>query len=726
MAMSKSGRELSNDIGAPVVRPDAWAKCRGQAGYLDEMNLPGMLHARTVRSARPRARIVSLQVPPLPQGYILVDNRDVPGLVRPRLLAQDYPIFADGQVNYVGEAICLVAGPDREVVWDICDQIKVEYEDLPPILDLEDSLAAREPVLAGKDNVFIRRGFERGQVDQAFDQAARVFSGEYQTGYQEHLYLETLRITACWEDDEMIIYGPCQGPDPLPRFLAQIFGWEQDRFRAICTTVGGGFGGKIEPPIILAAHAALAAYKSKRPVQLVYDRQEDITWSTKRHPSRIKIRSALDADNNITAMEINTELIAGAYTWFCPVILDIALKMACNAYRIPSLRVKGSAHATNHIMPGAQRGFGAMQSIFAMETHLSQIAAELGMDPLEFKARHAQKTGDVTCTGGKLHDQVNLPAIMESIERRSGYRQKRAQWAKQQGRFRKGIGTAIYAFGAPHTIGQGPRRQARPLAVRRGADGRVEILTNIVDLGQGIETTFKKIVSAVLDVPLEEIGMPRPDSKLNPPTLGTGASLSIVLFGKSLERAARRLKERWNESGEITITEDYEEPDYLEWNEETMIGDSFHTYSWGGLAVEVEVDTLTGGVRVTGAWAAHDIGTPIDRTIAEGQVQGAVMQGIAFGLMENLESKDGFLQQTSLADYIIASSMDFPGLDHEFISSYYPHGPFGAKSVGEMPIIGGAPAVAEAISHACGVKISRVPITQERLLSLLAEKEARA
>jgi CO/xanthine dehydrogenase Mo-binding subunit len=687
------------------------------------MEFPGLLHAKTVRSTRPRAEIVSMEKPEMPPGYYLIDKDDVPGRLYPQLYARDYPLFADGEVNYLGEAICLIVGPDREKVYELCQAVEVEYRDLPAITSLEDSLAGQVPPIFGEDNVFIRKEFERGQVDEALAASHRVFTGEYWTGYQDHLYLETLRMVADWREDELVIYGPSQGPDPLPRFLAQVFGWQPDRFRAVCTTVGGGFGGKIEPPVILAAHAALAAYKAKRPVLLAYDRDEDMMSSTKRHPARVGVTVGVDREGRLTAVEFTIQLMAGAYTWFCPVVLDIAVKMAGGTYAIPNLRVTGSAHATNHVMPGAMRGFGVVQTAFALETLLDRVARELGQDPLDYKVGLALRKGDLTSTGGEMREDILLPEIVSRIKNMSGYAEKRKLWAKQSGHKRKGIGAALYAFGAPHTMGQGPRRMPRPLAIARKADGQVVIRTNIVDLGQGIETTFKKIAGKVLGVPYDRISMPPPDSKNNPPTLGTGASLSIVLFGKSLERAALRLKARWDQPGDIEEVEDFTEPDYLEWDEEKLQGDSFHTYSWGGIVVEVEADALTGQVEVNGVWSAHDIGTPIDLTIATGQVDGAVAQGIGLGIMEDLQSQGGRLMQTSLADYIIPSAVDLPAMEHEFVDGYYQQGPYGAKSVGEMPIVGGSPAIASAISQALGVEVARAPATPEYLVDLIKRKE---
>lgn len=711
-----------NGIGIPVPRSDAREKCLGRAGYLDERTFPGLLHARAVRSTRPRARILDIQLPELPEGYLVVDARDIPGDPVMPFPARDYPIFANGRVNYVGEAILLVVGPDREGVLDLCEQVRVTYEDIPPILSIQAAVDGSAPPLTGDDNVYTRRRYARGDVDAVFASAPRVFSGTYTTGYQDHFYLETLRMVACPSAGGITFHGPLQVPESLSRMLAQLLACSPDRLNTVLTTVGGGFGGKIEMPVILAAHAALAAQKTGRPVAVVYDRHEDLQVSTKRHPAQVRLRSAVDAGGRLLALDVAIDLMAGAYHWFCPLILDMAAKMATNAYRVPNLRVDAAAYATNHVMPGAMRGFGAMQVIFALETHLSHMADALGVDPLTLKAANLLTNGDKTATGGILRDTVRLPEIIDTVARASGYREKRRRWQGQQDRMRKGIGAAVYAFGAPHTVGMGPRRRPRQLSVIRRGDGGVDISTTIVELGQGVQTTFRKIAADVLGVPLETIDMPRPRTAEHSHTGGTGASLGIVLFGKSLERAARRLKARWHEPGEISETEDYLEPDWLRWDENTLCGDAYHTYSWGAAVVEVAVDTATGEVAVTGVWTANDFGTPIDETIARGQVDGGVVQGIGHGLLEHLESRGGVLQQTSPTDYVVATAMDMPAIWQDIVPSYYPDGPFGAKSVGEMPIVGGAPAVVEAVGHACGIRLCDAPVTPERILDLMAKE----
>lgn len=727
--LSEKNRTLPPDI-APVngqaPRQDALDKCRGRAGYMDELIFPDMLYARTVRSTIPRGRICSVKVPPLPSGYYIVDSGDIPGMNAFIPFQFDFPLLATDTVNYAGQPILLVVGPRRDVILQICNQINIEYEELPAVTSWEEADACKV-TLAGNDNVYLKKGFERGNIETAFAGAVRIFDDEFRTDYQEHLYLETLRATVVPEGERMIVYCPLQGPNAVLMTVAGALGWTEDRVRCICTTVGGGFGGKIETPLILAAHAALAAYKTQKPVQIVYDRDEDILASSKRHPARIRIRSGVNDKNQITVIDMAVDFMGGAYMGPSPIILDAGIKMATGPYCFENVRVGGRIIASNRLVPGAMRGFGVVQLTSALEGHMCRVARSLGLDPLDFRMKHVLAQGDPTCTGGALRDIVKMDEIVSRLATASGYREKRLIWPENgtnRSTFKKGIGIALYAFGAPHTVKGRPRRWPRPITIRRDADGGVRVLTTIVEIGQGIQTAFREIAARALDIPVGQISVKNPDTDVDTPTLGTGASLCVVLFGKSLERAALRLKARWEEPGEIEETEDFEEPSWLQWDEEKMQGDSFHTYSWGATAIEIIIDTRTCEIEVTGIWAAHDIGVPVHEQIALGQVDGGVAQGLSFALMELLESKNGFLMQAGLRDYPIITSMDVPSIHRFFVDNPYPEGPFGgAKSVGEMPIVGAPAALAEAINHALGIDINKVPLTPERILKCLMEKE---
>ncbi|HOW53454.1 MAG TPA: xanthine dehydrogenase family protein molybdopterin-binding subunit [Syntrophorhabdaceae bacterium] len=707
-----------------TVRDDAWAKCCGKAGYMDELSFPGMLHVMVVRSQLPRAGIRSVHVPAVASGYYVIDSTDIPGRNVCAILKQDFPLLAEDRVSFAGQAILLIAGPERDRILEINDGIRIDYEPEEPVITIEDAEEGRIPPVFGTDNVIASIGFERGDVEKTFIESARVFEDEFRTGYQEHLYLETLRAIAVPEEGRMTVYGPFQIPDIVPVAVSIPLGWNTDRIRARVTTIGGAFGGKMETTTQITCLSALAAYVTQRPCSIVYDREEDITTTSKRHPSRIRIKSGVDQNKRVRAVKMDIDLLGGACFGSSAVVLDSSVKMATGPYRFENVSVRGRALATNHIMPGATRGFGVVQTTFAIETHMSHVARQLGIDPLDFRLGHVLKQGDRTSTDAVLRDQVKIPEIVKSVDAMSGYRAKRGRQAGSDATVKKGIGIALYSFGAPHTVKGTLRARPRPLILRRTGSGDVVILTTITELGQGIVTVFREIASRILDIPIERISMDNPDTDRDPSTLGTGASLGVTLFGKSVERAARKLKDRWDEPGEIEVMEDYVEPGYLEWDDKRVVGDAFHTYSWGAVAVEVSVDLLTCEVQVTGVWAAHDIGRPINDRLAEGQVDGALVQGLGFGLMEVLESKEGILQQSRLRDYTIPTMRDIPAIRQFFVINPYSEGPFGAKSVGEIPTIGAAAALGEAVADALGIEVGRLPITPEYLLDLVRAKEA--
>ena len=483
---------------------------------MDELSFPGMLHVITVRSPFPRARIRSIRIPELPPGYYIIDRNDIPGRNVCAIFRQDFPLLAGDSVNFAGQAVLLIAGPEREKILEIYDRIEIDYDREDPIITLEDAEQGTAPAVFGTDNLISSNGFERGDVDKVFAESVHVFEDVFTTGYQEHLYLETLRAIAVPEEGRMTIYGPFQIPDALPLIVSLPLGWDTDRIRVLGTTVGGAFGGKLESTAIIASHAALAAYKTQRPVCMLNDREEDILTSSKRHPSRIRIKSGVDETGRVKGIEIAIDLVGGAYFGSSAVILESAVRMATGPYRFANVRVRGRAFATNHIMPGATRGFGVVQTTFALETHMGRVARRLGIDPLDFRMGHVLRRGDRTSTGGLIREEVKMDEIVSSVDAASRYREKRGNQADRLSTVRKGIGIALYSFGAPHTIKGTPRARPRPIILRRTAAGDVAILTTITELGQGIETAFREIVSRVLDIPLDRISMGNPDTDRDP------------------------------------------------------------------------------------------------------------------------------------------------------------------------------------------------------------------
>jgi CO/xanthine dehydrogenase Mo-binding subunit len=524
---------------------------------------------------------------------------------------------------------------------------------------------------------------------------------------------------AIYENEKISVYGSIQCPYYVKNALIAAFGWENDRIRIVPTTVGGAFGGKEDYPSLIAGHAAFAAFKTGKPVQLVFDRSEDIEVTPKRHPSVIKLKAALDEDNQIIALEADIRLNAGAYSGLSNVVLQRTMFNIAGVYHIPSLKVKGRAVATNTVPSGAFRGFGAPQAIFAIEMHMNLIAEKLNIDPLDFKVKHMAQKDDSTATGGTYRQDIILPELIETVDNMSGYRRKVEEFARQKDNGWKGIGLSLFLHGCGFT-GSGERDHIKAtVKLRKLTCGKVEILVANVDMGQGLRTTLKKIVAKVLDLPMADIVYENPDTDRVPDSGPTVASRTVMIVGKLLEEAAIKLKSIKNESGEIEVTQKYLHPTDIVWDDTKFAGDAYPAYSWGVNAVEVEVDPLTYEIEVKGVWTAFDIGKAIDDRIIQGQLEGGILQGLGWGTIEVMECKQGKIQQRTVTDYIIPTSMDFAKIESRLIDNPYEKGPFGAKGAGELFLIGAAPALAAAVSNALGVPIQRLPVTPEYLMEVI-------
>ncbi len=712
-------------IGTPVKKVDNKEKTGGYVKYTGDVKLEGMLYARTLRSSRARARILSIHIPPLPEGYFTVDKGDIPGKNRVKQIFDDQPFFAEGIVNYVGEPILLVVGPDRRKIQEILSQITVEYQELKPVLTMEDAQKCVDGPIFGGDNCFAAYSYEKGEPEEARKEALEFIEEEYRTGYQEQAYLEPQAMIGVYEDEKITVYGSLQCPYYVKGALAQGLGWEEHRVRVVQMTVGGGFGGKEDYPSLLAGHAAFAALKTGKPVALLLERGEDMLSTPKRHPARIKFKTALGRDKKILAMEVDVLLDGGAYAGISNVVLQRTTFNITGVYRIPNLKVSGRVVATNTVPNGAFRGFGAPQAFFAIEMHMQSLAKRAGIDSLEYKKMHMVRKGDLTATSGTFAHEVKLPEMIAAADEMSGYSQKMKKYFESKTKEYKGIGMSLFLHGCGFT-GSGERDHIKAVVKLRKSEetGRVEILVANVDMGQGLKTTLRKIVARVLDISLDCIDYENPDTDRVPDSGPTVASRTIMIVGKLLEEAAKELKHRWNEPGGVEVEKRYRHPERIQWDDRDFRGDAYPTYSWGVNVVEVAVDPVTLQIDVTGVWAVFDVGTAIDERIMRGQIEGGVMQGLGYGTLEAMESKNGRILQSSMTDYIIPTSADFCKIRSRLIDNPYEDGPFGAKGAGELTLIGAAPALAAAVSNAMDIQIHRLPVTPEYLLEVVSNEKS--
>jgi CO/xanthine dehydrogenase Mo-binding subunit len=510
-----------------------------------------------------------------------------------------------------------------------------------------------------------------------------------------------------------------QNPYYIKHEVAEYIGMDPEDIQVIQATTGGGFGGKEDFTSCMAAQTAAAARKAKKPVRLIFDRREDMSATPKRHPSKIHYRAALDEHGNITAIEADICLNAGAYAVCTPVVLQRSMIVAANGYTIEHIQVRGRAMITNTAPTGAFRGFGAPQSVFSMELLMGHIAKRLGITPLEIKKKYVARQNDATATNGRFHDVVKAVEMLERAGAVSDFDQKYRLYEHQNGRYRKGIGLSVFLHGCGFTGSAEKDFLKSIVRLAKHENDTVEILASSAEIGQGVKTTFSKIVSSILNIPLEQVVYEAPDTDKVPNSGPTVASRSIMIVGKLLERAALRMKNEWMPGIYQIFEEHYLHPELIPWSLEKFSGDAYPAYSWGVNVVEVEVDMLTALSNITDIYAIFDIGRPIDWLIARGQIEGGILQGIGFGSMEKMESEEGRLRQTSLADYIIPTAKDIVPFKIEFMENLYENGPFGAKGLGELTLLGGAPAYAAAVENAVGKTFFKGPLTPERIMAAL-------
>lgn len=714
-------------VGTPVPRKEAGRKVSGTAQYVDDVCLPGMLHGITVRSTIPRGRIRKITFADgIPwHEFVIVDASDIPGRNVVSLIADDQPCLAVDQVNHSQEPILLLAHADKNMLERARQNVRIEYEPLPAVFNLAESLSART-VIWGNDNVFKRYTIQKGDVDTVWKKAAFIVEGEYSTGAQEQLYIEPNGMIATAGPDGITVRGSMQCPFYIQKALMALFALPAEKIRVIQQETGGAFGGKEEYPSMLAGHAALLAWKAGKPVKMVYDREEDMAATTKRHPSETRHRTAVSHDGRLLAMEIDFAIDGGAYATLSAVVLSRGTIHACGPYRCDNVRVRSVAAATNAPPHGAFRGFGAPQSLFALERHMDKIARTVGLEPDEFRARNLLRQGDSTSTRQVIKDPIDLVALQSRALASIGYHQKRRRFALENARSRlkKGIGFATFFHGAGFT-GSGERFLQSVVTLEALADGHVRVLTSMTEMGQGTNTILAQIVGEALGISYDRIDVVMPDTAEVPNSGPTVASRTAMVVGKLLENAARELKAKLPEHnfsalGPLRVTTQYKEPPGVFWDDEAYRGEAYGAFSYATYAAEVTVDTLTGEVEVNDFVALQEVGRVLHPILATGQIEGGVAQAIGLALFENVVWRDGVMVNNQMTNYVMPTSVDIPAIRVYFEEVPYEHGAMGAKGIGELPMDGPVPAILNAIENAIGISFNHAPVLPEDVLEKLA------
>ncbi|MCR5332888.1 MAG: xanthine dehydrogenase family protein molybdopterin-binding subunit [Bacilli bacterium] len=683
---------------------DQGIKVRGEAKYTDDIVMPGMLFAKTVRSSIAHGEILSIQKPKLPEGYYWVDHKDIKGENVVNIIFSDWPVFAEKKVNFIGEPIALIVGPNKGELDRLVNEVKIEYKEETPVFDFTES--------------YIHKAFTKGDIASAKKKAVKVIEEEFSTGYQEQAYLEPQGLLVYYDEEHRVTcVGSVQCPWYVHRAVVRACAIPTEKVRVIQPAVGGAFGGKEHYPSLLAAQLATAMLKINKPIKMCFERPEDITFTTKRHPSKSKYIAYVDKDNNILGMDVQVKLNGGAYKGCSGVVLSRALIACVNVYNIPALNVAGDVYMTNTVPTAAFRGFGSPQTIFASEMFIHHVAKDLGVDPLELRMKYLVKEGDITTNSGKFHDPIILPALIEKAMEMSDYKRKIKEYSKPG--CNKGIGMSFFLHGCGFTgSGESDIIKGKVKLIKDEKD-IVHVYASSVDMGQGNKTTLKRIVAKNLDIPNEQVVFDNPDTSIIPDSGPTAASRTIIIVGFLMEKAAKNLKKIWKSGVRQEHIEPYVGPSYIKWDEETMQGDAYPSYAWGVNVVEVEFDPITYQIETKGVWSTYDVGRVVDERIAVGQADGGIVQGLGYGYMETMRCEKGRFRQRSLSDYIVPTAEDIPHMETAFIDNPFIYGADGAKGMGELTLVGGAPAIALAIENAIGKKVNDIPCNPEYIMELM-------
>lgn len=727
--MSDQQKIELNYVGAPVVRFDAAEKVRGTAKYINDIDFPDVLVGVTIRSTHQRAKILHIVVPNLPSGVTLVTADDIPGENYVALFNKDQPLLTKDVVNYIGEPIALLVGMSEDELREVAALIRIDYEDLPAISSIEDALSGKFTPIYGNDGVFKSYGYVKGDPDAAFEASSFVLEETFRTGFQEHIYLETQGVVAFPYKNGVKIIGSLQCPFYVQKGLAPALNLNPHDIVVEQAITGGAFGGKEEFPSLISGHAALLALKTGKPVKITYDRHEDICVTTKRHPSKSIRRIGFDKENRIVAMDIDFLLNGGAHSTLSQVVLARGALGSPGAYKCENIRLLSRAVATNQLPSGAFRGFGAPQAFFAIEAQMNHAAYRLNLNPYSLRKINILRIGDRTATGQLLKESVGLEKALDTVAQRTNFVEKYNLYQRQpkNGQPLKGIGLSTFFHGCGFT-GKGEELIKATAAVDYSNENGALIRIATVDMGQGMNTVMRQIAADALALPIERVAVAIPNTAAVPNSGPTVASRTTMIVGGLVYQCCADLlkqvgatpaakdfagKAKQVTNDVLTATRDYRVPDDVFWDEDKFIGDAYPIYSWAAAVVEVAVDPVTFEVTVEKITAAHDIGKAINPILVEGQIEGGSLQGLGYASMEVMTETSGKLNQASLTDYIIPTTLDTPDIETIILEEAYSRGPYGAKGVGEQPLVGIPAAYVGAVENALGVEFCEIPLTPE-------------
>ncbi len=758
-----------NQVGKPLRRVDALGKAVGATVYAADYTMPNMLHAKVLRSPVPSARITKLDVGKareLPGVACVMTgedvhgaklNTDLPGQTgREARSGSDAPVLASDTVRYVGEPIALIAAETLEIAEAALKLIDLQLEQLPGVFDPIEAMKPGAPILFAPDNVVAEYKIRKGDLEAGMAEADVIVENTFKMPFVEHAYLEPDGGVA-WVDEQGVInIRVCTQVIEHFRSIARALNVPQNRIRIRGTMVGGGFGSKED--ISVEIFLAFLARETGRPVKLVYTREEAFAATSKRHPFTITHRTGVKKDGRITASHIKMVADSGAYPYLTPYVLLYATGMAAGPYKIDNLHVDSVAAATNQTFTSAFRGFGGPQAALGYEQQMDEIAKTLGLDPLAVRQVNYMKTGDTTGTGQVIKSAAWSEECLTRVIAALGERTPDTATT----RVGRGFSSTFQSYGRIMWF-----HDTSQAWVGLEQDGTAVIRCGVPDIGAGQSNSICQIVAEILGVPLNQVTIYATDSAVTPLAGTSTATRQLYMSGNAVslasntirtrlvKRAAEKLGVREEDislaNSRVFVTSD--ESRHIEHRElvkicaaegislshlaqfnapftegldpETGQGDIWPDFTFGAQAVEVAVDVETGEIELLKCAACHDIGRAINPAAVHGQIAGGSHQGLGYALMENFELQDGYIKTSSLAEYLIPTVLDFPSTKVIILESGTGVGPFGAKGIGEPALTPAAPAVANAVADALGIRISELPFTPKRVLAVVDAMQKR-
>ena len=737
-------------VGQSVRRVDARAMVTGEALYPGDLTMPGMLHMKVLFAGRPHARILSIDTSAAeayPGVVAVFTAKDVPvneyGLIMP-----DQPVLCGpgsdkpgaDVVRFVGDQVALVVAETENAAAAARDLIRVEYEELPIITDPREAMKPDayqlHPDKPG--NIVAHWRIRKGDVQAAFAEADVIVEEEYYTPMQEHAYLQPEAGLAYIDEEGRVtvqVAGQWTHKDQAQ--IAHALGLPEDRIRVIYPAIGGAFGGREDMSVQIIL--ALAAWRLdklgiRRPVKIVWSREESIIGHHKRHQYFIRHKWGAKRDGRIIAAQAELIADAGAYCYTSNKVLGNATLMAIGVYDIPNVHVDSYAVYTNNIPAGAMRGFGAPQALFAAEQQMDRLAEKLGLDPITIRLRNCLREGSLLATQTVVPKGVSVAQVIERCAREAGWREENGRWVRpDKGTITKGavgtrgnsgklsvhrgIGFACgfknvgFSFGSPEGC-------TATIELHGGAEIEEVVLRHAAaEVGQGSHTALAQMAAEALGVELEKVRLVMSDTATSGNAGSASASRMTLMAGNAIRGAAKLALERWRDEERPAIASyRWRAPATTPYDPETGRCVPNFAYGYVAQAVELEVDTETGQIRVLKVVSANDVGRAVNPQLVEGQIEGGVVQALGWVLMEDFQMKDGQVLTPHLSTYLIPTVLDVPDQVETLVLEYPdPIGPWGVRGMGEMPFLCVAPAVVSAVYDAIGVRFNSLPLTPERV-----------